>query len=311
MKENPQNVNSAADVFTSDGVPRSNLMTADQWLQRVLYSGRVTRVAQHLALVIFTLATLQQKNGVRASARDLERITGWGRSTIHDHLEELEDFIHIERVGGRGKTLFELQGMIEDAIGAALASGLIVRQPDTTPDTKFASAVAAKAPDTTPDTSVVANQPDAVVASQPDTKPEAQAEKNACSNTTRATNESSTKILSYEERERVPASAAIKNPTPHMNGVGFVIDERRGAVIPADVVSLWREKFTDIPDLEAAMQNLSCNLLSSLSHKGWSCPEGWMVSILANMNQEAKDKKRVADAKIAGVKPKPFKPSRW
>jgi hypothetical protein len=98
-----------------------------------------------------------------------------------------------------------------------------------------------------------------------------------------------------------------------MNGVGFVISGERSAVIPADIVTRWRDRFSNIPDLEAAMQRLSCNLLSNVGHPGWSCPEGWMVDILAKMNDEAKDRKRVTDARIDAARPKSktWKPSRW
>lgn len=139
-----------------------NLMSADEWLHRVLYSGQITRVAQHLALVIHALAHQQTKNGVAASLRDLERITGWGRSTLQDHLAELEMCIKVTPGRGRGKSVFELQGIIEDAIGKALASGVIVRQPD-------AKSVVAGEPD-----AIVAHRPDTnVVAGQPDATPDA------------------------------------------------------------------------------------------------------------------------------------------
>lgn len=98
-----------------------------------------------------------------------------------------------------------------------------------------------------------------------------------------------------------------------MNGVGFVIDERRGAIIPAEVVEGWRTRFPDIPDLVAAMERLSCNMLSNAGHPGWSSPQGWMAGILADMNDQAKARKQVTAARIDAAKPKskPFRPSRW
>lgn len=97
---------------------RSNEMTAEEWLGRILDSGLITRVTQHLALVIFALAVRQQQNGVSASVRDLERITGWSKSMIADHLEELGDFIKKTPGAGRQKSVFELQALVEDAVKA-------------------------------------------------------------------------------------------------------------------------------------------------------------------------------------------------
>lgn len=98
-----------------------NLMTREEFLRSVLHSGEVTKIAQHLALVIFILS--EGKNTIEASARDLERITGWGRTAIVDHLTELEIFMKVTLGIGRGKTVFELQGVIEDAINAGIVAG--------------------------------------------------------------------------------------------------------------------------------------------------------------------------------------------
>lgn len=98
-----------------------NMMTREDFLRRVMNSGEVTKIAQHLALVIFILS--EGKNTIEASARDLERITGWGRSAIMDHLTELEVFMSVTLGVGRGKTVFELQGVIEDAINAGIVAG--------------------------------------------------------------------------------------------------------------------------------------------------------------------------------------------
>lgn len=153
--------------YTSDQQPRPNTVTREEFLHRVLHSGEVTKIAQHLALVIFLLA--EGHNQVKASVRDLERITGWTRTAIRDHLAELEIFMSITFGSGRAKTLFELQGVIEDAIASAVvaasrsstpATNLVARQPDT---------MAASQPDANP---VVASQGAAVVASQPATTKE-------------------------------------------------------------------------------------------------------------------------------------------
>lgn len=99
----------------------SNLMTREDFLRRVLYSGEVTQIAQHLAMVIFLVA--EGRNQLNLSVRDLERITGWSRPTIKDHLTELEVFIKVTFGGGRAKALFELQGVIEDALAASVVAG--------------------------------------------------------------------------------------------------------------------------------------------------------------------------------------------
>jgi hypothetical protein len=93
---------------------------------------------------------------------------------------------------------------------------------------------------------------------------------------------------------------ATHPPTPHLTADGFIISERRGLVIPAATVMQWRERFPDIPDLEAAMQGLATLMLSKgPMHPGWTCPEGWMVKPLAEMNAEAADKRKVTAARVA------------
>ena len=307
-------------MHTSDGAPRLNAMTAAQWLDRVLYSGQITKVAQHLALVVIALAIRQEKNGISASLRDLEKITGWGRSTLKDHLAELDGFIHVTISQGRSKSMFELQGMIEHAIGAALVSAIDLRQPDTTsivasqpdampdanPDTSFVSAVEGRQPDTNVCGQPAGHKNAVKVASQPDTTKE--------SFPPYPPSKKNPSIEREEKGERVfaPAPASLKrNPSPHMNGVGFVISEQHGLIIPLEVIAGWRDRFKSLPDIEAAMQRLAATLLHrGITHPGWTCPDGWMAGVLAEMNEEAASKRRVADAKIAG-RSKPFKPSRW
>lgn len=102
---------------TSDFVPRPNGVTREEWLHQVLYSGQVTRIGQHLAVVIYHLSD-RETNVAKASVRDLDRITGWSRPTIMDHLSELDVFIRVTWGAGRAKSLFELQGVITEAIRA-------------------------------------------------------------------------------------------------------------------------------------------------------------------------------------------------
>ena len=87
---------------------------------------------------------------------------------------------------------------------------------------------------------------------------------------------------------------------PHLNDAGFVISAEQGLVIPMQKVEEWRDRFPHIPDLEAAMSGLATILLAKgRMHPGWTCPEGWMVKPLAEMNQEADDKRKVTAARVA------------
>ena len=92
-----------------------NGMSRDEWLFAILRSGQVTRIAQHLALVIYHISD-PTTNTAKVSARDLEEITGWGRTTIRQHVDELEIFVRVTWGAGRAKALFELQGVITEAI---------------------------------------------------------------------------------------------------------------------------------------------------------------------------------------------------
>jgi hypothetical protein len=103
-----------------------NGITPQEWIHAVLNSGEVTRIGQHLALVLYHLSD-SQTNIASLSARDLERITGWGRTAIIDHLSELEIFIRVTWGRGRGKSKFELQGVIASVVTKELS----VREADT------------------------------------------------------------------------------------------------------------------------------------------------------------------------------------
>lgn len=108
-----------------------NGMTRDEWLHVILRSGQVTRIAQHLAFVIYHLSD-PETNQAKLSARDLESITGWGRTAIMEHIDELEIYVRVAWGQGRAKALFELQGVIAEAVRPLRS----VREADTTADTR-------------------------------------------------------------------------------------------------------------------------------------------------------------------------------
>lgn len=202
--------------------PGSNHLSRREFIERILNSGQVTRISQHLALVIFLLC--EGSNQAKLSVRDLERITGWGRTAIKDHLSELEVFMKVTFPGGRGKTLFELQGVIEDAINAAIVAGSQIpvagRQTDTTDvvAVQAATNLAGREADTS---NVVARQTDTIVGRQPDTT---QPPKERVSPHTPLPKENkNTLSLSLEsdaesERDPVQVSATI------IRGPNFILD---------------------------------------------------------------------------------------
>ena len=75
-------------------------LSPEDRLRFILYSGTLSKIAQHIALTVLIVT-----NGHRVpmSLRDIERITGWGKSTIAEHLPEVEKLFPIERRGGRAK----------------------------------------------------------------------------------------------------------------------------------------------------------------------------------------------------------------
>lgn len=166
-----------------------NGMSREEFLRQVLYSGEITKIAQHLALVLFLIS--DGKNRIDITLREIEDITGWGKSTIRDHVSELEVFMKVTLGVGRSKTFFELQGVIEDAIANAIVSGsrtqkvnpkarepdtnTVQPQPDTIPDTTRNNNAENRQPDTTPDKNAVHREPD----SKPDTSRNADAPKTA------------------------------------------------------------------------------------------------------------------------------------
>lgn len=147
-----------------------NGMTRDEWLYAILNSGEVTRISQHLALVIYHLAD-PATNTARLSARDLERITGWGRTAIIEHLDELEIYVRVKWGQGRAKALFELQGVIAEAVKPLK----IAREADTMADTRTEINSSVHQPDTTTvremDTKSYVHEADARPDTRADTKP--------------------------------------------------------------------------------------------------------------------------------------------
>jgi hypothetical protein len=156
-----------------------NLPNARDWLYAVLHSGEVTQISQHLALVIFH--SVDEDGHLKASARDLERITGWGRQTIADHLGELKVFMSVQLGVGRAKSTFDLQCKITRAVNELRcvreldANGLryvheadetqarLVHLPDATAtnSVQVADAKTVRQPDATVVSTVVVVQPDA------------------------------------------------------------------------------------------------------------------------------------------------------
>lgn len=110
-------------------------VTADEWLKAVLESGQVTRIGQHLALVVYAISKLNSEVA-KLSSRDLERITGWGKSTIADHLSELEVFMSVTWGKGRAKHQFELQYQGVSFVREPDTTEISVRQPASLPDSK-------------------------------------------------------------------------------------------------------------------------------------------------------------------------------
>lgn len=109
-------------------------------------------------------------------------------------------------------------------------------------------------------------------------------------------------IQGKKEREGKPVSRLERDPAPYMNGIGFVISDRHGLVIPLNVVDNWKRRFTAIPDLEAQMQKLASVILTKgFMHPGWQCPDGWMAGCLAQDNQRSIDNAKVTDAKVNAV----------
>lgn len=95
----------AESVKFSPHDPQPDL-TREEWLRRVLLSGEVSGIAQHLALASHFASG---GSGVlRASVRDLQRITGWSRTAIAEHLALLDPIASVVWGAGRAKSAFIL-----------------------------------------------------------------------------------------------------------------------------------------------------------------------------------------------------------
>lgn len=97
-------------VSTGD---EQDIPTREQWLHRVLFSGDVDKIAQHLALAIYFASG--ESGILAASVRSLEGLTGWSRTAISDNLRALESVADIVYRGGRSKTQFRLSYAPEHA----------------------------------------------------------------------------------------------------------------------------------------------------------------------------------------------------
>ena len=91
-----------------------NQMSRIDFQRLLLEGGKLTRIAQHLALAIVAMA--DSKGRYEVSVRELEELTGWGRSTIARHLHELVEFFAVSFGVGTRKSVFELQGVIEEVL---------------------------------------------------------------------------------------------------------------------------------------------------------------------------------------------------
>lgn len=196
---------------TSDGAARPNGMTVNQWLDYVLDSDQVTRVTQHLALVIFALAVRQQQSGVSASVRDLERMTGWSKSMINDHLGELKDVIRMTPGVGRRKSIFELQSLIEDAVKTIVAPVVSAnaRTLDQNSVRQCADATADAIPDAKPPVRPLAD-------ANPDTKPSVRSKPDAIPDAKPS--------IERENRERESGATVVQVNCSAIYGPGFKLD---------------------------------------------------------------------------------------
>jgi hypothetical protein len=208
-----------------------NQMTRHEFLRRILQSGEVTRIAQHLALTIVVLA---EDGQFKASARDLERMTGWSKSMIADHLAELEIFMKVTLGIGRGKSMFELQGVIEDALNKAIVVG---SQEPVASATRTQEQISVPLADATADTKSYVRMKDAIAdmsatrtqehrlasATRTQQVPEPKPKTAPCI-TTRATKESPTEIVITKKK-----MGTGQDPDPILvncntiSGPGFVI----------------------------------------------------------------------------------------
>jgi hypothetical protein len=75
-------------------------------------------------------------------------------------------------------------------------------------------------------------------------------------------------------------------PQPHMNGVGYVISEAMGLIIPTSTIDRWRETYPEI-DLEPKLGKLSSYILAGPKrHPGRVAPEQWIEGCLSEDKQK-------------------------
>lgn len=149
-----------------------NRRTREDILDAILNSGEVSRIGQHLTLVLFCLCDVGTCVA-KLSLRDLEDITGWSRQTITNHILEIKKFFEMTPGKGRGKTKFEMHGVIVGVITEHVNKVREDRSPATTHAGSVpsvypvvANQVATIAANQVDTSCVVANQVDAVVANQ-------------------------------------------------------------------------------------------------------------------------------------------------
>lgn len=308
---------------TSDGEARPNEMTVHQWLDYVIDSDRVTRVTQHLALLVFALAVRQQKNGVSASLRDLERMTGWSKSMIADHLDELKDAIHMTAGVGRRKSIFELQSLIADAV-KDIASPVVVSANARTLEQDSVRQCADATADAIPDASSVRPKTDAI----PDATPSVPQCADAIPD---ATPESAKKVSPHTPLQRKqnthtqPGADASVHVCPA--GPGFT-QLGHGAWLNCE--KIWHPKFTiSLPAVEMQLalsvdtQSLDCATVCK------SAALQWAAAIEGGQNPKEVLPQNIVGAIVGGARRgvysglehkarvaatggrKPWKPSRW
>jgi hypothetical protein len=299
--------------------PGRNERTPEEWLYAILYSGQVTRVGQHLALVLFHLAN--EKGVASLSMRDLQSITGWGRTTICDHLGEIETFIKTTLGRGRAKSVFELQGLIAEAIEQVRSvrqpdtkkneQHSCVREPDTIPDANLASGSLTTTADANPDTTRSVRLPDTTADTspfsvrQPDTKPEMGG---TIGGETSLSN-------SKPNHSHVEQDAAREDHVGH--GVFVNCETVRHKDFRISLPALEMAVNGRMPKPEVKAKAVAHALQWAAEIEGGKKPADVVPTKIANFLAASLmgdiNRAATADARLAKAKqgPKPFKPSRW
>ena len=82
-----------------------NRVSTSPLVQEILFSGKVDRVAQHLALQI-AMHLDPETGAVRFSGRELAVLSGWGKTAVAEHLAELKKVFNIAWGDGSGGSVF-------------------------------------------------------------------------------------------------------------------------------------------------------------------------------------------------------------